>query len=206
MKAVAAEGRRSYRMLFRSGGDVGVAGETKLNTAAKKSREQARDCGGKHTTADDLGESQRRDMKLGFLIQDVSRMRRKAFDQLMKPLRVTRAQWWVLANLARQDGMTQVELADILEVGKASLGTIVERLEGNGWIERGGDPVDKRVKRIYLARKAQYLLEQMADAEREFNESSMARLTEADRNELVRLLSLFKEDPFPARRPLKPLA
>ncbi|CAG4885138.1 MarR family transcriptional regulator [Georgfuchsia toluolica] len=145
----------------------------------------------RHTSAADLGASQRRDMKLGFLIQDVSRTRRKAFDQLMKPLGVTRAQWWVLANLARQDGMTQVELADILEVGKASLGSIVERLESRGWVERQGDPIDKRIKRIYLTQKGQRLLEKMTIAERELNDLNIHRLTETDRNELVRLLSLI---------------
>lgn len=141
----------------------------------------------------DAGENDRRDIKLGFLIHDVSRMRRKAFDQLMKPLGITRAQWWVLANLSRQDGMTQVQLADILDVGKASLGTLVERLEAGGWVERRGDPVDRRAKRIYLARNAQQLLVKMRTAERAFNERTMANLTAADRTELVRLLSSLKK-------------
>src|SRR5260370_24587622 len=91
-------------------------------------------------------ESVRQAIRLSFLIHDVSRMRRTAFDQLMKPLGVTRAQWWVLAHLSRSDGMMQTQLADALDVGKASLGTFLERLEASGLIERRDDPIDKRAK------------------------------------------------------------
>ena len=48
-------------------------------------------------------------IRLGFLIHDVSRMRRSAYDQFMKPLGITRAQWWVLAHLSRHDGMMQTQ-------------------------------------------------------------------------------------------------
>ncbi len=158
-----------------------------------KPTEQASDAGAPtRATPVDGWEAQRRDIKLGFLIHDVSRMRRKAFEQLIRPLGITRAQWWVLANLARQDGMTQVQLADILEVGKASLGALIERLEAGKWLERRGDPLDKRANRVYLTRNAKPLLERMRTAERVFNERVMASLSADDRAELVRLLSLIK--------------
>ena len=147
----------------------------------------------KQPRTDDVKGDCRRDVKLGFLIHDVSRMRRKAFDQFMKPLGVTRAQWWVLAHLSRQDGMMQTQLADFLEVGKASLGTVIERLEMNGLIERRPDPIDRRAKRIYLARAAQNLLEKMASFERSFNEQLLQNLSPVERDQLVKLLSLLKQ-------------
>lgn len=138
-------------------------------------------------------DSHRKDIKLGFLIHDVSRMRRHAFDEFMKPLGITRAQWWVLAHLSRQDGMMQTQLADILEVGKASLGTVIERLDAGGWIERRPDPSDKRAKRIYLARSSHQLLERMGEFERDFNEKILSSLTARERQVLTRLLSTVKE-------------
>ena len=42
------------------------------------------------------------ELRLGFLIHDVSRLRRSAFDRCLKPLNVTRSQWWVLAYLSRK--------------------------------------------------------------------------------------------------------
>lgn len=147
----------------------------------------------KAARSDETRVDDRRDLKLGFLIHDVSRMRRKAFDQFMKPLGVTRTQWWVLAHLSRQDGMMQTQLADVLEVGKASLGTVIERLEIGGLIERRPDPIDRRAKRIYLARTAQNLLEQMSAFERAFNEQLLQGLGPAERDQLVFLLSTLKQ-------------
>jgi len=137
--------------------------------------------------------ARRRDIKLGYLIHDVSRMRRTAFDQLMKPLGITRAQWWVLAHLSRHDGMAQTQLASMLDVGKASLGSLLDRLEATGFIERRPDATDRRMKRIFLTRSSMQLLEQLVDAEREFNERILGHLTDKDRDELIRMLSSIKE-------------
>ncbi|MBL6749511.1 MAG: MarR family transcriptional regulator [Nevskia sp.] len=139
--------------------------------------------------ADDVS---RQGIRLGFLIHDVSRMRRNAYDQVMKPLGVTRAQWWVLAHLSRHDGMMQTELADVLDVGKASLGTLIERLEAGGWVERRADPSDKRAKRVFLARSGQQLVRKMTLEENRFNDRILNELNGADREQLIRLLSKIK--------------
>ena len=57
-------------------------------------------------------------LRFGFLIHDVSRLRRVAVDRALKPLGITRAQWWVLAFLSRRDGMTQTALAADLDLTK----------------------------------------------------------------------------------------
>ena len=82
------------------------------------------------------------DQRLGFLMHDVSRLRRNVFDEFMRPLKVTRSQWWVLAYLSRLDGMIQSDLAALLELGKAPLGHLLGRLEANGLIRRGADATD----------------------------------------------------------------
>ena len=137
--------------------------------------------------------SARDDVRLGFLIHDVSRMRRTAYDQLMKPMGVTRAQWWVLAHLSRHDGMVQTELADALEVGKASLGSLVERLAAAGFVERRAVPGDRRAKRVCLAKPGHLLLERMAEAERSLNEQILGALSAADRGAMIRALSAVKQ-------------
>lgn len=135
----------------------------------------------------------RRDIKLGYLIHDVSRMRRTAFDQLMKPMGITRAQWWVLAHLSRHDGMAQTQLASMLDVGKASLGSLLDRLEATGFIERRPDATDRRMKRVFLSRSSIQLLERLVEVESAFNEQILGALTDNDRNELIRMLSSIKE-------------
>ncbi|MFG1287420.1 MarR family winged helix-turn-helix transcriptional regulator [Xanthobacter versatilis] len=126
-------------------------------------------------------------------MHDVSRMRRRAFDEYMKPLGVTRAQWWVIAHLSRRDGMVQTELATILDVGKASLGAVIDRLEKSGLIERRPHPSDRRAKSIFMTQKARDLVSQMQAAEREYNDLILRELSEADRDQLLLLLERVKD-------------
>jgi DNA-binding MarR family transcriptional regulator len=135
----------------------------------------------------------RRDMKLGYLIHDISRLRRTAFDQVVKPLGVTRAQWWVIAHLARHDGMVQTQLAEVLDVGKASLGALLDRLEMTGFIERRPELSDRRAKRVFLTKPSLRLLEQLVASETAFNAKILEGLSDTDRRELMRLLSIIRE-------------
>ena len=137
-------------------------------------------------------DSSREGIRLGFLIHDVSRMRRSAYDQFMKPLGITRAQWWVLAHLSRHDGMMQTQLADVLEVGKASLGDVIESLEGGGWVQRRPDPADKRAKRVYLTKPAQTLIKRMTIMENDFNSQLLSDLSDEEMTDLIRVLVKIK--------------
>lgn len=134
------------------------------------------------------------DLRLGFLIHDVSRLRRNAFDQLMKPLGVTRSQWWVIAHLSRHDGMMQTELANLLDVGKVTLGGLIDRLENGGWVERKADPNDRRAKRIFLTKNARNLIDEMRDAERQHNNYVLDGLSRKDRDALADLLGRVKKN------------
>jgi DNA-binding MarR family transcriptional regulator len=131
-------------------------------------------------------------IRLSFLIHDVSRMRRTAFDQLMKPLGVTRAQWWVLAHLSRNDGMMQTQLATALDVGKASLGGLLEKLESGGLVERRDDPIDKRAKRVYMAKAGQQLLKKMTLEESRLNELILRGMSPAVRETMIKQLTEIK--------------
>ena len=138
------------------------------------------------------GDSYERDLLLSYLIHDVSRLRRVTFDQLMKPLGATRSQWWVIAFLSRQDGMMQTQLANELDIGKASLGGLIDRLEAGGWVARHPDPMDRRAKRVYVTAKSRRLLRDMRRIDREFNALMLKDISETDRDQMVRLLSHIK--------------
>src|SRR6266404_5294276 len=72
------------------------------------------------------------DLRLGYLIHDVSRLRRMMFDRDLAPLGITRSQWWVLAFISRKDGLPQTQLANELDVGKVAVGALIDRLESSG--------------------------------------------------------------------------
>src|SRR3546814_16936946 len=90
--------------------------------------------------------------RFGYLVHDVSRTRRTLIDHWMKPLGITRAQWSLLSALSRSghDGMMQVDLARLLEVGQVTIGGLVDRLESSGHVARRPHPGDRRATRYYL--------------------------------------------------------
>jgi DNA-binding MarR family transcriptional regulator len=80
----------------------------------------------------------------------------------------------------------------VLEVGKASLGDVIESLERSAWVERRPDPADKRAKRVYLTKPAQTLIKRMTVMEDDFNSQILAELTPAERTDLNRSLQKIK--------------
>lgn len=92
---------------------------------------------------------------IGVVMSDVARLLRTAFDRRVRKLGITRAQWLVLTRVHRHPGASQSELAEMMEVERASAGRIIDRLEANGWVERRARNGDRRVKRIYLTAEAE---------------------------------------------------
>jgi len=73
-----------------------------------------------------------------FLVMEIGRLFRLNFDQRMRRLGLTRSEWWLLAHLWYFEGMTQQELADLLDMTKGGLAKLIARLETKGIIERRG--------------------------------------------------------------------
>jgi len=147
-------------------------------------------------------------LRAGFLVHDVSRLRRTAFDQRVKPLGITRSQWWVLANLSRHEGedMMQIELARLLDVGKVTLGGLVDRLEENGFVVRTPDKVDRRSKRVSVSAKGRTLTQKMNVIAMEMNEQIMRGIPQSKQRELEEMLAIMKHnliemDAAPAKKP-----
>ena len=119
------------------------------------------------------------ELRLGYLIHDVSRLRRSAFDRCMKPLNVTRSQWWVLAYLSREDGMTQSQLAEELDIGKVAVGGLIDRLEKADFLRREADAADRRVNRVFLEPKSKQLIAKMRKVNHKMNLQILAGLDDA---------------------------
>lgn len=132
------------------------------------------------------------DARLGFLMHDVSRLRRIVFDEVMRPFGLTRSQWWILAHLSRQDGMIQSDLANLLDLGKAALGGLLDRLEASGFIERRPDDSDRRVKRIHLTANGSRMIVEMRTHGHEMSERMLKGLSVEARHALVDNLALVK--------------
>ena len=134
------------------------------------------------------------ELRLGFLIHDVSRLRRSAFDRCLKPLNVTRSQWWVLAYLSRQDGMTQSQLAEELDLGKVAVGGLIDRLEKAGLIRRSADASDRRINRIFLEPKSKQLIARMRKVSHSLNERILEGVPDAKLEGTAATLGAMKKN------------
>jgi DNA-binding MarR family transcriptional regulator len=103
------------------------------------------------------------------LLYDVARLMRTRADQRARLDGMTRAQWVILAWLERQPGLSQNELAGLVEVEPITVGRLVDRLEARGFVERRPDPRDRRVRRLHLNAAAQPVLEKIRVYKRELN-------------------------------------
>ena len=134
------------------------------------------------------------DHNIGFLVTDISRLIGTEYNRIMKPLGLTRAQWRLIVHLHRQDGMTQSELAELLDVGKVSAGGLIDRLEHSGWVERRADPTDRRSNRVHLTKKGRAIEKKMGSTGAELTRQTLRNLGPDERAQLVDLLIAVKNN------------
>lgn len=130
----------------------------------------------------------------GFLLNDVARLLRTVYDRRIRELGLTRAQWWVLTHLFRADGITQTELAEVLEIEKPTLGRLLDRLESKGWVRRTHDQRDRRVWRVRLTKEVEPALRTMRDIAAELRRDALAGLSGAERERFVDSLLAIKSN------------
>jgi MarR family transcriptional regulator for hemolysin len=114
------------------------------------------------------------DRDLFFLLHDVARLIRVEADKRARVHGMTRAQWGLLLRLARNPGLSQKEVADLLEVEPISVARLVDRMAANGLLERRADEQDRRVWRLHLLPAATAKLEEI-DSQRKILANFIAK-------------------------------
>lgn len=129
---------------------------------------------------------------VGFLAHDVARLMRKRFEQRASTLGFTRSQWQVLVHLAKNEGIHQSGLADILEVEPITLTRMIDRLEARGLVERRQHPTDRRIWQLFLTPDAHpgiSLLKAIGETTRG---EALVGVSEADQEHLAAILTLMR--------------
>ncbi|WP_213737616.1 MarR family transcriptional regulator [Bradyrhizobium sp. dw_411] len=103
------------------------------------------------------------DLKKQLITQliESSRLLRNYIDHRAKGRGTTRAQWIVLFRLREQEGLSQVDLADVLELQPISLVRLLDRLVEHGLVERRHDPRDRRANRLFLTTAGRQLADDL---------------------------------------------
>lgn len=130
--------------------------------------------------------------EFGWAVYDVQRLIGRIFDRRMREIGLTRAQGRVLAVLRRDDGQTQTAIADRLDMERAPLGKLVDRLEEAGFVTRCIDEGDRRVKRVFLTDKISQVAPHMQAVGEQIFDLALAGLSEDDLEQTTDLLLRIK--------------
>jgi MarR family transcriptional regulator, transcriptional regulator for hemolysin len=127
-----------------------------------------------------------------FLLHDVARLLRMDADRRASAHGMTRAQWALLIWLERQPGLSQKELAELLEVEPITVARLIDRLEARSMVERRPDPRDRRIWRLHLCPPAYPMLEEIARQRAEITRLVTAGIDQPTQDAITEALITMK--------------
>ncbi len=129
---------------------------------------------------------------IGYAITDVGRLLRTVFERRVRSFGLTRSQWLVIARVHRRPGLSQSEIADLLEIEKAPAGRLIERMEIKGWLERRADTNDRRINRLHLTPDGERLFATVFPIAAATVDDALGGLSTDERQRLTRTMAHVK--------------
>ncbi len=119
---------------------------------------------------------------------------RKLFDRRAVRFGLTRAQWRALKRIHHSEGITQNELAEMLDMEPIAIGRVVDRLQKAGFVERRADPTDRRCWRLHLMRKAYGVADDMEQISDELFKQAQRGISAADMKTMLDVFTRMKQN------------
>jgi MarR family transcriptional regulator for hemolysin len=140
------------------------------------------------------------DTDLLFVLHDVARLMRVRADQKARAHGMTRAQWVILVYVEMRSGISQNDLAGLVEVEPITIARLVDRLEARGLVERRHDPKDRRLRRLHLTPAAQPFLGMIETYRNDLRRNLTAGLDDDTLERMTRALLTMKENLLAEKR------
>lgn len=100
----------------------------------------------------------------------------------------TKPQYAVLRAVEADPGLDQASAAQFAGRDKATVASLLDRLEGRRLIRREVDPLDRRRRKLYLTQRGERLLASVGPVVLGINDELLSRLSPAEQAELAALL------------------
>ena len=94
-----------------------------------------------------------------------ARLVRVAFDTRLAPLDLNLTQASLIGYVNEFGATTQTDLADHLGIGRAAIGSVIDRLQARGLVERQPKSDDRRVWLVTITEAGATLAEQIAEVD-----------------------------------------
>ncbi len=129
-----------------------------------------------------------KDFSAGYLANHMARLFAIGLQRRIAPLNLAPAQFMTLLELWEDDGLTQAELVERLDVEQATMANTLKRMARDGLIERKPHPKDGRAQQNWLTERARSLQEPATKAASAVNEAALVGLTQWERTALIELM------------------
>lgn len=83
-------------------------------------------------------------------LQKITQNHKRIMSMMLQPYDLTYAQYLVLYTVFEKDQILATELITLLASDKATISTIIKRLERSGWLAKVENPKDKRKQHLTL--------------------------------------------------------
>lgn len=139
------------------------------------------------------------------LLQHIVRTYYDLLPPFERYMGMSRARWGVLAQLRKQDQLSQAVLQQRLQVDGAAITRQVKQLEATGLIHRCPDPHDNRFTIVSLTEQGRELAESLAARREQFEQQVTAGLSQAEIDLMQRCLSRIRDNARHLAAELSPL-
>jgi len=129
-----------------------------------------------------------RELTLGQLLSQVCRLAGDRLRVRMEEIGLHKGQGFILFHLWHHNGIAQNVIAHAQHVSPATVTSMLQRMERDGWITRERDPEDQRVVRVHLTEKAKALHKEAQAVFRDLDTELTAQLTHEEQKALRELL------------------
>lgn len=99
----------------------------------------------------------------------------------------------LLRSLAKEDGLSQKELAKVVNINPSSMSELLGKLEEKGHVIKKRDDKDKRSYNIYITDEGRQVAKSIIKAREDTSREIFGVLSEDDRYELLRILDQLLE-------------
>ena len=131
---------------------------------------------------------------IGYWICMTSHLMERALNEELAPQGITFRQFQVLGWLVLEGGMSQIELAERMNIEPPTLVGILDRMQREGWLSREGCPEDRRRKIIRAQAKAEPVWSKMIASARRVRARATQGLDEHQVQTLMQLLGQVQEN------------
>jgi MarR family transcriptional regulator, transcriptional regulator for hemolysin len=130
----------------------------------------------------------------GFLVHDVSRLIKRRFDRKARQtgLPITRRQAAVILYVARNEGVSQTEVATWLDLEPIALVRMLDKLNDEGVVERRPHPTDRRIRTLWLTPAARPVVTQILAINKAIRQEAFAGMPAHARDTVIDILDGIK--------------